>query len=211
MFRNWTPEILDLIETLTCRLRVMSLRQIHRGWASMFHAPNQIIDSVERLVQAGLLVGDVRPLPLSPVSCQPLAVWFPGDIDPPLERLEQHIQCRWDKKPVPTPIVAATKKACHLFGSSAGGMPTQTHLNHDLLLSEVFVGYRESQPEVCASWLGEDAVESAERGVKNPDAFLIDTEGNVIRVIESAGKYSLQQLESFHEHCKLSDLPYELW
>lgn len=60
-------------------------------------------------------------------------------------------------------------------------------------------------------WHGEDAVVIAERGVKNPDAFLMKVDGQVNRVIESAGRYSLKQLESFHQHCQTAELPYELW
>ncbi len=51
----------------------------------------------------------------------------------------------------------------------------------------------------------------AERGVKNPDAFLIDNRGEPRRVIESAGAYSQMQVESFHRHCQQAGLPYELW
>jgi hypothetical protein len=45
----------------------------------------------------------------------------------------------------------------------------------------------------------------------HPDAFLVDAAGRVRRVIESAGRYDAAQVESFHEHCVESDLPYELW
>ena len=79
------------------------------------------------------------------------------------------------------------------------------------MLAGVYVRYRTIEPELANTWLGEDAVEIAERGVKNPDAFLFDDEENVTRVIESAGRYSLEQIESFHRHCQSAELPYELW
>ena len=85
------------------------------------------------------------------------------------------------------------------------------HRNHDLLLAAVYIRYRTKKPELAALWHGEDAVAIAERGVKNPDALLIDDAGHVTRVIESAGRYSLRQLESFHRHCQTAELPYELW
>ena len=82
---------------------------------------------------------------------------------------------------------------------------------HDLLFAEVFVRYRQELPSLVAYWVGEEALPKAEYGVKNPDAFLIDDELQPRRVIESAGAYSQQQVETFHEYCRLARLPYELW
>jgi len=208
---SWTPEIYGLIETLASRVRVLSLKQIHQGWPEMQASPQGILPTVNRLVQAGLLIGDIRKLQEPPITELPLCNWSPGYPKPNFELLKNHIQSRWDGPPLSMPIVAATQKACNLFGSSAGEIPPLTHLNHDLLLAQVHIQYRCQQPELCENWLGEDAVEMAEHGIKNPDAFLFDSNGNVARVIESTGNYSLKQLESFHHHCQVSDLPYELW
>jgi hypothetical protein len=211
MQRSWTPGIHDLMETLTCRVRVLTLSHVQRGWTESPGSTGTAVESVQRLVKAGLLQGEVRELPPSPVGDHPLCRWSPGDREPDLMRLEQIVRNRWDSQPVPTPIVAATDKAARLFGSSSAGLPPANHCNHDLLLAEVYVRYRCTQPELAKSWLGEDAVEIAERGVKNPDAFLFDAEGKVVRVIESAGRYSLRQLDAFHRHCAAAELPYELW
>ena len=40
---------------------------------------------------------------------------------------------------------------------------------------------------------------------------LVDVAGRMRRVIESAGRYDPEQIETFHEHCFEYDLPYELW
>ena len=79
------------------------------------------------------------------------------------------------------------------------------------MLAEVFVRYRQELPSLAEFWVGEEALPKAEYGVKNPDAFLIDDELQPRRVIESAGAYSQQQVETFHEYCRLARLPYELW
>ncbi len=47
--------------------------------------------------------------------------------------------------------------------------------------------------------------------MKDPDAFLLDREGNTLRVIESGGKYDAERVEAFHEHCAGHRMPYELW
>jgi hypothetical protein len=66
-------------------------------------------------------------------------------------------------------------------------------------------------PQLIDYWIGEDALPVAEYGVKNPDAFLFDEEWQPRRVIESAGSYSQKQVATFHEFCRVSRLPYEMW
>ncbi len=209
--RTWTTAIDDLMETLTCRVRLLSLAHIHQGWAEQFGSSGATVDAIKQLVDAGLIVGDVWNLPASPIGEQPLTAWTPQHMAPDLIQIAEVVQTRWNEPSEPTPVVAATHKAARLFGSSAGGLPPTNHRNHDLLLAGVYVRYRTTEPELVDTWLGEDAVAIAERGIKNPDAFLFDDEGNVIRVIESAGRYSLKQLESFHRHCESAELSYELW
>ena len=209
--RTWTTPIYELMETLTCRVRVLSLAHIYQGWADQFGSSGRVVDAIQRLVDAGLIVGDVWDLPASPIGNEPLAVWTPQNAAPNFVQIADVVRSRWNGSPTPTPIVAATHRAARLFGSSAGGLPPTNYRNHDLLLAGVYARYRNVEPELAASWLGEDAVAIAERGVKNPDAFLFDGEGNVTRVIESAGRYSLDQIESFHRHCQSAELPYELW
>ena len=209
--RTWTPAIYDLMETLTCRVRLLSLSHIHKGWQSQFGSSEAVVKAVRQLVDAEMIVGDVWTVQASPIEQHPLASWMPQQAPPNLDRIEELISSRWNERCEPTPVVAATHHAARLFGSSTGGLPPVNHRNHDLLLSAVYLRYRTTQPKLACTWLGEDAVSMAERGVKNPDAFLFDESGSVTRVIESAGRYSLKQLESFHQHCQSADLSYELW
>jgi hypothetical protein len=67
------------------------------------------------------------------------------------------------------------------------------------------------RPELAALWMGEHGMPKAGYRIKDPDAFLCGESGQVLRVIESAGRYSVEQVQSFHEHCEVHDLPYELW
>ncbi len=90
-------------------------------------------------------------------------------------------------------------------------MPELTHRDHDLLLGEVFVAYLRDEPESARRWVGEATRPKAGYGVKDPDAFLLDEEGNTLRVIESGGKYDPERVEAFHEHCAGHRMPYELW
>lgn len=209
--QTWTKPISDLIETLTCRVRVLSLIHIYAGWTKEFGSRSAVKVALEQLIEADLLVGEVWEAQPSPIGEQPIAAWSPGLPEPDFYEIEQVVRNRWTAQPTPTPVLAATHKAARLFGSSTGGLPPENHRNHDLLLASTYLRYRCVQPEQAANWLGEDAVAMAEKGVKNPDAFLFDNEGALVKVIESAGRYSFKQLESFHQHCQLSTLPYELW
>jgi hypothetical protein len=98
-----------------------------------------------------------------------------------------------------------------LFGSTAGGSLSLPHLDHDLRLASLYVHYRRHFPDWARLWIGEHALPKAGYRIKDPDAFLQDKTGRVLRVIESAGRYSSWQVESFHEHCVENQLSYELW
>jgi hypothetical protein len=105
----------------------------------------------------------------------------------------------------------ATPLAANLYGSSAGRLPDLNHRDHDLLLAQVYVLFRKTRRDEARLWVGEDSFPKAGYQVKDPDAFLVDSAGEIIRVIESAGRYNLAQVRSFHDHCMQHGLPYELW
>ena len=67
------------------------------------------------------------------------------------------------------------------------------------------------RPKLAAQWVGEHSLPKAGHRIKDPDAFLRDPHGNILRVIESTGRYGIQQVQSFHDHCEANSLPYELW
>ncbi len=206
--RTWTPFDQAIVSALTCQVRVLSLDQIRRGWNQPTEDARR---QLARLVSSKLIQTAEWMVVPPPIDRAPMFVWKPGDESPDAWRLSQAVQARWRKSASRHTVYQATNLAARLFGSSAG-RPSRVHeRQHDLLLAEVFVRYREELPSLAAYWVGEEALPKAEYGVKNPDAFLIDEESRPRRVIESAGAYSQQQVESFHEYCRLARLPYELW
>ena len=209
--QSWTDGIHDLMETLTCRVRVLSLMHLREVSTELFDANMSVMETLQSLIDMGLIVGEVWCVPTCSIGESPLFEWSPSQPAPDCLALEAQVQGRWHQTEDAVPVIAASHAAARIFGSSGGGMPPEHHRSHDLLLSAVYIQYRQRLPHLAQNWLGEDAVALAERGVKNPDAFLFDEEGNTIRVVESAGRYSQNQLESFHEHCRLAGLAYELW
>jgi hypothetical protein len=209
MRRTWTDRDLEIVDALTCRVRVLSFAQIAEGWPSV--RQSDIRSWLVRIVDAGLLQRHVWNLQLPPADTIPLFTWKLGTALPDFSRLTDQVRSRWKQDIQPCEVLVATTKAAKLFGSSAGRIPPVHHRNHDLLLGAALVHYRRWLPELAARWRGEDAMPMAEKGVKNPDAFLVDEEERPRRVIESAGRYSREQLEDFHQYCVESQLSYELW
>jgi hypothetical protein len=152
----------------------------------------------------------VNAHPLLPVLC-PLFTWKPGTDAPDPERIACESRSRWSQAAQPTVVYVASPRTACLFGSTARSLPQPEHRNHDLRLAAVYVHYRVTHPRLAAFWIGEYALPKAGYRTKNPDAFLRDDNGRLLRVIESAARYSTAQVESFHEYCVDCDLPYELW
>lgn len=207
--RTWSDRDLEIVDALTCRVRVLSFAQICEGWSCV--RDRGVRQWLLRLVDAGLLRRLVWNVHLPPTGITPLFTWKFGTPSPDFTALTNQVRGRWNQEAEPCEVFVAAKAAAKLFGSTAGSIPPTHHRNHDLLLGAAFVHYRCWLPELVEYWRGEDAMPMAEKSVKNPDAFLIDKDDRPRRVIESAGRYSREQLEEFHRYCVESRLSYELW
>ena len=211
MIRTWTDTELDLVETLTRCLRLISLAQIWKVWWPEASSQKTVRRELRRLRDGKLLLRTVVNVHPALQVKSPLIMWQPRDSQPSFERAVQRIRSRWQQLTEPTEVYWASPLAANLFGSGAGELPQLTHRDHDLLLAEVYVLYRHQRPELARRWIGEDVFPKAGYRIKNPDAFLFDEGGRPMRAIESAGRYGLQQIQSFHDHCVDQTLSYELW
>jgi hypothetical protein len=195
---------------LACQVKVLSSQQIAASWGS--DACEESLDgTLSQLVESGLVTKSEWNVVPPPIDQCPAFTWRPTDAAPDGWRLSKQFRLRWKQPTQPIEVFHATAKAGRIFGSRCGSMIRTIEQQHDLLLSQVFVLYHERLPQLVQFWVGEQAMPVAERGVKNPDAFLIDNRGEPRRLIESAGAYSQMQVESFHRHCQQAGLPYELW
>ena len=207
---GWTYRDLDIIEALTRRIRLITAIEIARIWWPS-SSPSRPRRRIRRLVEAGLMTKTrVNAHPAFEVV-RPTVKWKPGRPHPNLDRVAKKVQSRWNQPARPVTVYAASRLAANLWGSSAGRLPNRTHWDHDLLLARVYAHYRSAHPREAKRWVGEDCLPKAGYRIKDPDAFLVDDDGRLTRVIESAGRYSVKQLESFHEHCADNQLAYELW
>ena len=207
---SWNALEIGLMTALACKVRVLSQQQLVRGWQHQ-HSAETLAFSVERLNAARLIRSEKWSVVLPAIESSPVFTWKPGEAEPDTWPLSKQIRSRWNRRESVVEVFQATERAGRIFGSRSGHGIRVIERRHDLLLSEVFVLYRRRLPQLAECWVGEDAMPLAERGVKNPDAFLLDEEFQPRRVIESAGSYSQKQVDTFHEYCRQCRLPYELW
>jgi hypothetical protein len=206
-----TERDLDLVETLALRVRMLTVQHAAAIWWPKARSLRTLRRRLESLAAVGWIelriVNAHPPLPVT----RPLFRWKPGAAEPDTDNIASQLRGRWSQAARPTEVCVASPLAACLLGSTARRLPPPEHRDHDLRLASVYVHYRKALPRLASLWVGEHALPKAGYRIKDPDAFLRDRSGRVFRVIESAGRYSAAQVESFHEHCVEFALPYELW
>jgi hypothetical protein len=211
MMAPWSTVELDIIETLARRVHILTHGQIVAIWGSDSQGCSDLECKLTRLHNGKLCERAwINVHPRLPIEA-PLASWQPQMARPDFDQLEQQVRARWSRLAQSTRVYWASRQAANLFGSSVHGVPDLLHRDHDVLLAEVYVFYRQRRPKFARKWLGENVFPKAGYRIKDPDAFLVQDDGTPLRVIESAGRYGRQQIEEFHDHCDELDLPYELW
>ena len=211
---SFTDRDLDLIETITRRVRLLTYPQIAAIWWPTTVARQSGQRRVSELVREGWL--EHRTILAHPPQTVDLPVlcWSPEmkfAMQKDITNVGHHVRSRWSRPAVPAQVYVASNKAANLFGSTAYGFPSREHWNHDLHLAAVYVHYRRRFPDRARQWIGEHALPKAGYRIKDPDAFLVDENRRVVRVIESAGKYCQKQLEQFVKHCYRRKVAFELW
>lgn len=205
----WTKTGFELLLALAIQVRMLAVVQVRR-LEKLTGDRKHAIEDLSQLREAGLVeryLVNAHPL-LGPSS--PLFQWAPGEADPNSRLLSNKAKRRWTQTAVPTEVIVATKKTANLFAGTCYGLPPVEHRDHDLLLSDAYVVHR-LRRHAKRFWIGEDFLPKAGLRIKDPDAFLVDENGHPKWIVESAGRYSSRQIESFHDYCVSLDLPYELW
>lgn len=207
-----------VVETLSLRVRVLSVGQIARTWWAGQAAPvRSATELVQRLVKAGRV--EVHTLLAQPEIelAGPLATWQPGLPIPDLARIANVGRTRWTGTIRATKVVIATRSAADVTGGVAGRLPRSSEATHDLHLAAVFLRMRQELPARARSWTSEASTAAARStaphaprsGEKLPDAMVRD--GRARTAVECVGEYSPAKLAAFHEYCVRSGMGYELW
>ncbi len=183
---------MEILTALTCKVRVMSVGQLLRAWGQ---AKNEaVLFSLERLLARKLARTELWDVVLPNTDRTPLFTWKPSFPDPDTWLISKRARQRW-KQPTSRVIVyQATELAGRMFGSRCGQPVREIERQHDLLLGDVYVDYFCALPSLAEAWHGEDMLPMAEKGVKNPDAFLMDGDLRPRRVIESTGGFLIKSI-----------------
>ena len=203
----------QLLETLTLRVRVLSIEQAARTWWPKAVDPlKQTNKRMGHLERAGLVqIFTVMARPDLPMK-DPLVVWQPGQRVPDLKRIAGVVAKRARREAVAIPVVMATESTGLTFGGRGGRRPRTSEQTHDLQLAAVYLAMRRDMPTRTRSWTHEDilVLEGHPSGQKLPDAVV--TDGRSKTVIECCGEsYGVAELEATHTYCDRHGYGYELW
>ncbi len=209
-----TPRDLDLLETLSGKVRILSLTQIaDHWWGNSRSARESARRRLSKLVQQRLLVQlSVLASPL-PEMTSPVCVWKPGHASPDFGAAAWRIQQRWQQQPRRTTAYVGSRKTADAFGGrSKGKLKYPFQATHDLGVGQMYLHLRACRPELAPLWIGEDILAPHRKGQKLPDAVLAAAPDQTPQlVLEFGGAYDKPRLVAFHNDCELRGLPYEIW
>lgn len=205
-----------LMDCLVHRVQVLNLSQVSRAFFCEDY--RYASTRVKRLTQAGLL--SVQPLVTRqvPYFGEPLLSWSIGQPQPAFESLSHTLLQRWKCLPsAPTSVITLGANASSLLGIRRGaGIKRALHVGHDLALSEVYLRYLSTRPELAAQWYKEERVLHLLKPSKKargaiPDAVILNGRGIPALAIEMGGLYSPSRLEALHRSFAKKEIRYELW
>lgn len=199
----------EILQTLTQRVRVLTIPQLARTWWTSSKDPETTAHRrLKRLAEAGLVT--LTPLMAHPeiALSEPLVCWQRGLPEPNFGELARALANRWTEPEVATLVAAATPEAAAIVGGNGGRLPRDSEATHDIHLAAVYLRMARELPTRAASWKAEAEL-SKGQGVKVPDAMVRD--GKCFTAIEFGGAYSAEKLGAFHRYCDRKGLGYELW
>ena len=208
--------MLELVETLTKKVRCLRREQVERLWFAHAKEPRVICRQYLKRVEAAGLVTLANVMAPPEIDFNsPFLDWRPGNPEPLFDRLAWQAESRLAHAATATLLITATKKAQSLTGGPIGTRPQRSaEIAHDLMTAAVYESFRHRHPDRAASWKPEEAIVQelfAERmsliRETIPDAIVVDGTEEII--IEIAGRYSASKLRSIHDAYK--ENRYELW
>lgn len=201
-----------ILDTLTKRIRVLSLAQVAGAWwggakRGDVQAKARLRE-LERQSLVQLIHVLARPIPTLEA---PVITWSAGEAEPNFGAVSYRLRVRWNLPVRRVLAVIATEQAGHRFAGSGGRVPRASEATHDLCLAAIYLRLRTAEPRRAKAWVSEATL--YERGVgrnsRLPDAA-IATRGK-ITVIEFGGAYPAAKVADFHGFCAERDWGYELW
>ena len=212
-----TARDMEILHCLTERCRVFSIPQLERTWwQGQTNGALNARARMEKLEAKGYVELREKLVREELMLSGPEITFSPGDPLPEFGTFSWQCRKRWENREIiPTELVWATEKTKKELNGSVGGRPPRSsEVSHDLMLSKVFLWYREHEPEIASNWVHEDKLRTelghdAARG-EFPDALIRTSEDTPpILAIELAGAYRKEKLLAWHAaNCHT---PYAIW
>lgn len=204
----------DILRTLSCCVRLASLRQLARHWWSDCASPETAARTRLRALERSRLLNrqNVQAIVLPPLR-RPLVQWQLGEWIPDFGAVAWLLQKRWRSELKSTTVYFATERAARRFGGRRlGRIPRAFQVSHDLGVAEMHFALRRLNPGVSELWVDEDRLAPFRRGEKLPDAVLARTADTTpLLVLEFGGSYGKHRLQGFHDDNEERGLPYQIW
>lgn len=201
----------EITTALTLKLRLLSQRQVAERWYDG-DVPNAR-RCLKRLQAQDLVCRHMVPAQPIPEVVEPLVTWKPRQPAPHFPSVAQRCQARWRGRALrPCVVWTATDTAAALFGGPhRRSRPNPLQATHDLGVAAVWLHLRRTAPPWADAWRGEDLLAYTRFEEKRPDAFVVNSDEQVVMVIEYGGRYDADRIADFHRDCAARDLPYQLW
>lgn len=168
-----------------------------------------------RLLAAGLLTCHDLRIRMREVHA-PLFTWQIGEPAPDCAKLAAELaRCLTAAPWRQTRLFWATRKAISLVGGISGLNRQPLQVQHDLSTTEAYLRHLEQglgQSELF--WVGEDVLRVEFPHVfkkKRPDAAILQEPDCPVRIIETGGVYSADDLRHIHRCYARERISYELW
>ena len=204
----WTSRDLDIVETLTRRVRVLSRRQIDAIWWPANSRRRTSVRRLQRLVRAGLLnrttINAIQGAP----ATAPLLQWSPEQPGCGPVTIAEDPGFALS---VPTEVYSATRFAANLFGCNPLPPPDVENINPGLGLSDVYLRYVLDRPVEAGFWRICDASFAGKHHAARPAALVTPPDGRSTRAIGIVCPGNHSPAESLHDFCTSQSLPYEIW
>jgi len=203
----------DILHTLArCARLITAVQAARLWWPEHPLATKWALRRLRQIVDAGWLV-ECRVLaqPLLELSSA-IAIWHPGESPPSAPLIARQLRTRWRQPARQVNVFVAATSTLRAFGLTRG-RPIKAHhqVTHDLHVAQVYVRWRELNPELALQWVGEDSLAPTGPFHVVPDAMLVAADGRPLRAIEFGGRYPAHRLIRFHQDCEARNLPYEIW
>ena len=202
-----TERDLDIIETLTCRVRVMTLSQI----ATLWWEGDAILasEALNQLVATGS-IERTETYSQYEMTSECLFRWIPSDAKPAFDEIIDTHYARQRSQKVAGEIYTATRFAANLFASEFTTFPSPEERPEQIRMAEAYVAHRSSRSTEASFWFNCRAGEPDASNQTKPEVLIVDAEASPTRAVSLLSR-SVQRFQATHRYCQHEGISYELW